>query len=185
MCVWVYQANTLPMYVRKDRHSQCMWRKPDVTSVCEGREVLPMYVKEARLWQCMWRKPDVASVCEGSKTFPVCVKEARRYQLCEGSQTRPELLFKLSSTPFWLHFYHINKRLYRKIKQYTLFAHSFPYYSFIHSFVHVFISTKTTDTIHYVSSTTKIKHYFNTITGMKQSFKPFSATVELFNPQYK
>ena len=117
-------VHTLPMYVRKDRHSQCMWRKPDVTSVCEGREVLPMYVKEARLWQCMWRKPDVTSVCEGSKTFPVCVKEARRYQLCEGSQTRPELLFKLSSTPFWLHFFHINKSFYRKIKQ-CIFIYTF------------------------------------------------------------
>ena len=80
--------------------------------------------------------------------------------------------------------FHINKSLYFNFKQNILFIHS--YYAFIRSFVYVIVSSKTTNAIHYVSSTTKIMYYFKMTTDTKQSMvlKPSCKSVLPLN-QYK
>ena len=62
-----------------------------------------------------------------------------------------------------------------------LSIHSYSYYSFIHPFIYVTSSSKSTNTIHYINTATGIKQS----TLIQPSFKPYSTTTELFNPQYK
>ena len=53
-----------------------------------------------------------------------------------------------------------------KLKQFYSHVHSYPYYSFIHSFIHVTISSKTAKLIHYFSKTVGMRqsiYYFNSV----------------------